>query len=266
MLPALATVRRPVAVVATDRARRPARAGPARRPRAARRRAGLGRHRRRLGLAGAARLVEPVRLLARDRRHRRCSRPAAAATDRRALPAPRAGRARRRARDHVRPPDGAPRRPSAAHRVDRRDLVRPRGRRPRHHLDAAVAQPTARARSRSSGSSRSPWLGLRRPRRRLRQGAAVDAAARDAARRRRRDRRRGRARGARQRPRPPWSASSAPRSSHSTRRMLSVLPAVTSVRGAAVDRRGDPCSCRVSWPTAWRSPSSAEAVGSGPGQ
>ena len=70
-----------------------------------------------------------------------------------------------------------------------------------------------------------------RPRRRLREGAAVDASARDAARRRRCAGRRLGGRFARPGARPRSSGSSCAAVSHATRRMLCVLPGVSSVRG-----------------------------------
>ena len=88
VLPALATAS---PSRTARRARRPAVAGACSpTPCCWRSRPGLGRHRRRLGLARRCWVVEPVRLLARDRRHRRARARGGGRHHRRALPAQRA--------------------------------------------------------------------------------------------------------------------------------------------------------------------------------
>ena len=161
---------------------------------------------------------------------------------------------------HVRPPAGAPRRPPAAHRVGRRHLARARRRRPGHDLDAAVAHRRGAPTWRSSASWRSAVAALADLRRRVREGAPVDAAARDAARRRRRGRGAPRSIGARRRrPGRARRASSCAAVSHATRRMLE-RAAGDRVGCAASCRAPRPrCSCAASSPTASRSPSSADA-------
>ena len=121
--------------------------------------------------------------------------------------------------------DGRPRLTESAADV----VLGPLGHRPRHDVDAAVAQsPRDRGRRRRVRRDRVARPG--RPRRGLRQGATVDAARRHAA-------RRCRARSPRL---PCWGTPTAALAvfigflcaavAHAARRMLSVLPAITSVR------------------------------------
>ena len=122
---------------------------------------------------------------------------------------------------------------------------------------------TARARSRVVGFVAHRRVGPGRPGRRLRQGAAVDAAARDAARRRRRGRRRGRPRRRPTAGRPPSSASSAPRSpTPPAGCSASCRPSPRCAASCRPPRQ--PCSCPAWWRTASRWPSSAERSDVGP--